>query len=81
VIPTISSRWSAGPIREALRHFLVRGEFETYTLRIKTLSDPVLMRQFASSLSHHFPRIEVLILVVKDLDLVSPVDFYAVSTF
>jgi hypothetical protein len=75
---TLSEQWSAGPIKEALLRYFVEGKVLTFNSRIETVSDPAVMRQFASSLSHYFPHMREMNLFVEnpiDVGRVSTVDF------
>jgi hypothetical protein len=56
----------------------VKEEVSQFNLHTETISDPVVMRQFASSLSHYFPHMrEMNLFVEKPIDVgrVSTVDF------
>jgi len=66
VIPPISQQWSAGPIKETLLRFFVKGEVHEFASHIETLSDHILICRFASSLSYYFPHIRTVRLFVKD---------------
>ena len=76
---TLSEQWSAGPIKATLLRYFVEGMVFTFHLHIETVSDPVVMHQFASSLSHYFPHITGMNLFVEnpiDVERVSLVEFF-----